>query len=45
MTPIKKLLYAKAMSGGVSLVEATATGNPLSFTTDVVKPLKSLVLP
>ena len=45
MTPIKKLLYMKAAAGGTPLSEYTATGNPLSFNTNIVKPLKSLVLP
>lgn len=45
-TPLQKLLLLKAFSGGgQSLVERTATGNPLTFGTDVSKPLKSLLIP
>lgn len=45
MTPIRKLLLMKMFAGGVPISEYTATGNPLTFNTNVVKPLKSLVLP
>ena len=44
MTPIRKLLLMHLAAGG-KLVEYTATGNPLTFVTDVVKPLVSLTLP
>ena len=37
MTPIRKLLLMHLASGG-SLIEESATGNPLTFVTDVVKP-------
>ena len=45
MTPLRRLLY---MGGVVNAakgkaVESTATGNPLSFVTDLAKPLVSLV--
>lgn len=30
---------------GIPVITATATGNPLSFITDIVRPLKSLVIP
>ena len=44
-TPLQRLLYfggmVKAASG--KAVEDTATGNPLTFLTDLAKPLKSLV--
>lgn len=30
---------------GIPVIAATATGNPLTFETDMVKPLKSLVIP
>lgn len=30
---------------GIPVITATATGNPLTFETDMVKPLKSLVIP
>lgn len=43
-SPTKKLMVLGAMAGG-KLVEATATGNPLTFITDVSKPLKSLLIP
>ena len=40
MTGLKKLLMWKASGGAVSpLVEATASGNPATFTTDVIRPL------
>ena len=45
-TTLQKLLILKALSGGgQSLVERTALGNPLTFGTDVSKPLKSLLIP
>ena len=31
--------------GGIPIIAATATGNPLSFITDMVRPLKSLEIP
>jgi len=34
-----------ASGGGSTAILATATGNPLSFVTDMVRPLKSLVIP
>ena len=43
-SPTKKLMVLGAMAGG-KLVEDTATGNPLTFTTDIAKPLKSLLIP
>ena len=39
---LKKLMFAKTAAGGKA-VEDTATGNPLTFLTDLAKPLKSLV--
>lgn len=45
MTPIRKLLMMKAVAGGSSFIEYTATGNPLSFNTNLAKPLKSLLIP
>ena len=41
---LKKLMFMKAAAGG-SVIEDTATGNPLTFTTDKAKPLKSLLIP
>ena len=41
-TPLRKLLQIGAISG-VPAVEDTATGNPVTFLTDLAKPLKSLV--
>ena len=41
LTPIRKLLLMKMVSGGGSIVEETATGNPLTFLTDLARPLKS----
>lgn len=40
----EELLSFAGASGG-KLVEQTATGNPLTFTTNVTKPLKSLLIP
>lgn len=40
----EELLLMCAASGGKT-VEDTATGNPLTFTTDIAKPLKSLLIP
>ena len=43
---LRELLFLKAMKGGGGgYVKATATGNPLTFNTDVAKPLKSLLIP
>ena len=42
MTMLRKLMLLKAASGG-NVVEDTATGNPVTFLTDVARPLKSLV--
>ena len=42
-TPIQKLLMLSALSSGGSVVEDTASGNPVTFLTDLAKPLKSLV--
>lgn len=41
-TPLRKLLFTGALAGGKE-VEDTATGNPLTFVTDLARPLKSLV--
>ena len=43
LSPVRKLLFMKALAGGAPLSEYDATGNPLTFTTNVAKPLKSLV--
>ena len=43
-SPTRKLMLLGAMAGGKT-VEATALGNPLTFITDVSKPLKSLLIP
>lgn len=42
---LKKLMFAKTAASGAAAVEATATGNPLAFLTDLSKPLKSLLIP
>ena len=42
-TPLRRLLLLSAMMGGASLVKDTATGNPVTFETDVAKPLVSLI--
>ena len=41
---MKKLMFAKTAAGGKA-VEDTATGNPVSFLTDLARPLKSLEIP
>lgn len=43
-SPLKKLLFMNAASGG-SLNEYTATGNPVSFNTNVAKPMSQLLIP
>lgn len=43
-TPVRKLLALHALAGGVPLTEYTATGNPVSFETNVAKPLSSCLL-
>lgn len=43
-TGLQKLLLLKVAAGG-SVVEDTATGNPLTFFTDLARPLKSLLIP
>ena len=43
LSPVRKLLFMKALAGGAPLSEYDATGNPLTFTTNVAKPLKTLV--
>lgn len=42
---LKKLLFFQMAAGGGAAVEATATGNPLTFVTDLARPLKSLLIP
>ena len=39
LTPVRKLLALKALAGGAPLSEYTETGNPVSFETNVAKPL------
>lgn len=41
---LRRLIFAK-MAAGEALVEAAATGNPLTFLTEKAKPLKSLLIP
>ena len=41
---MKRLMFLKQTSGSAP-VEATATGNPLAFLTDIARPLKSLLIP
>ena len=43
-TPVRKLLALHAMAGGVPLTEYTVTGNPVSFETNVAKPLSQCLL-
>lgn len=40
---LRQLLFLKASGGKAT--ENTATGNPLTFTTNIAKPLKSLLIP
>ena len=40
---LRKLMAIRAATGGAAAVEDTATGNPLTFLTDLAKPLKSLI--
>ena len=42
-TGYKRLLALSALSGGAAPVERTATGNPVTFETDLARPLKSLI--
>ena len=42
MTPVRKLLALHALAGGAPLSEYTETGNPVSFNTNVAKPLSVL---
>ena len=44
-TGYKRLLALAALNGGASIIERTATGNPLTFLTDLASPLKSLIIP
>lgn len=39
LTPIRKLLLMKALAGGEALKEYTETGNPITFETNVAKPM------
>lgn len=43
MSSLRKLMLLRGATGGNPAIEATATGNPLTFITDLAKPLKSLV--
>ena len=42
---LKKLMFAKTAAAGAAVTEATAMGNPLTFLTDLARPLKSLLIP
>lgn len=44
-TPLQRLLALSAMYAGPGVVEETATGNPLVFSTSIANPLKSLLIP
>ena len=39
MTPVRKLLALHALAGGAPLVKYTETGNPVTFETNVAKPM------
>ena len=43
-TPVRKLLALHALAGGVPLTEYTETGNPVTFDTNVAKPLSECLL-
>ena len=43
LTPLRRLLFTGAFAGGKE-VEDTATGNPLTFLTDLARPLKELLV-
>lgn len=43
-TPVRKLLALHALAGGVPLKEYTETGNPVTFETNVAKPLSECLL-
>ena len=43
-TPLRKLLMLGSLSGSPA-VEDIATGNPVTFLTDLARPLKSLLIP
>ena len=43
LTPLRRLLFTGALAGGKE-VEDTATGNPLTFLTDLARPLKELLV-
>ena len=44
LTPVRKLLMMKAIAGGTPISEYTETGNPVSFDTNVAKPLSECLL-
>ena len=45
LSTLRKLMLLKGVTGGSKAIETTATGNPLTFVTDLAKPLKSLLVP
>lgn len=45
LSTLRKLMLLKGATGGSKAIEATATGNPLIFLTDLARPLKSLLIP
>lgn len=45
LSTLRKLMLLKGATGGSKAIEATATGNPLTFVTDLARPLKSLLIP
>ena len=44
LTPVRKLLALHALAGSVPLTEYTVTGNPVSFETNVAKPLSECLV-
>lgn len=44
-TPLRRMMMFQGLTGGLPLNKYTATGNPLTFDTNVEKPLKSLLIP
>lgn len=45
LSTLRKLMLLKGATGGSKAVEAEVTGNPVTFLTDLAKPLKSLLVP
>lgn len=44
-TPLGRLMMLGHLAGGIKTDEVTTFGNPITFQTDLVRPLKSLLIP